>query len=536
MFASLSTIVCLAGWVVYVLAFHWLFPKLGGAVAPLAVLPVAATAWFFGRRAGLLAGVMAILLNLLLFGLLASQGWKITSRAIPSNVVFIAVGAMVGWFKTLLDQTRKQAAELVWEREILKEQIAKARSAEEALRDREEQLRQSQKMEAVGRLAGGIAHDFNNLLTAINGYGELALWHLEGNSLVRRDIEEIRKAGERAASLTSQLLAFSRKQVLQPRFLDVSGLVADTQRMLRRVIGEDIELITQLEPELGTVKADPGQLEQVIMNLAVNARDAMPNGGRLVLRTSNVVLGPGRSVTGPIGSCVMIEASDTGTGMDPETQSHIFEPFFTTKPKGSGTGLGLSTVYGIVKQSGGHVEVHSEPGKGTTFRVYLPRVDAKSQGAEIPDAGGLAHGEETILVVEDEDAVLDVACQVLEACGYTALKARGAEDAQGVCDRGAGSIHLMLTDVVMPNINGRELAQQLSVRWPKMKVLYMSGYTDDAILRCGLANLEVDFLAKPFSASALAQKVREVLDDENPSVGRAREMTCGSARGPAHTA
>lgn len=512
---SLSTIACLGGWVVYVLAFRWLFPTLGGAVAPLAVLPVAATAWFFGHRTGLLAGVMAILLNILLFGLLAEQGWKITGRAIPSNVVFMAVGAMVGWLKALLDQTRKQSAELVWEREILKEQIAKARLAEEALRDREEQLRQSQKMEAVGRLAGGIAHDFNNLLTAINGYGELALWQLEGNSLVRKDIEEIGKAGERAASLTSQLLAFSRKQVLQPRLVDLSGLVADTQRMLQRVIGEDIELITQLEPQLGKVKADPGQVEQVIMNLAVNARDAMPNGGRLVLRTSNVVLGPGR-VTGPIGSCVMIEASDTGGGMDAEIQSHIFEPFFTTKPKGCGTGLGLSTVYGIVKQSGGHVEVHSEPRKGTTFRVYLPRVDAQSQGAEIAGAGVLARGGETILVVEDEDAVRDVACQVLEACGYKTLSARGAEDALGVCDRAAGSIHLMLTDVVMPYINGRELAQQLSARWPKMKVLYMSGYTDDAILRCGLANLEVDFLTKPFSASALAQKVREVLDDQNP--------------------
>ncbi len=423
-------------------------------------------------------------------------GW--TSRAIPSSFVFIAVGAMVGWFKALLDQTKKQSAELVREREILKEQIVKAKRTEEALRDSEEQLRQSQKMEAVGRLAGGIAHDFNNLLTAINGYGELALWHLDGQSLLRRDLEEIRKAGERAASLTSQLLAFSRKQVLQPRLLDLNSLVADTQRMLQRVIGEDIELITQLEPELGTVKADPGQLEQVIMNLAVNARDAMPNGGRLVIRTANVFLEAGQRVTGPIASCVMIEASDTGCGMEAEIRSHIFEPFFTTKPKGSGTGLGLSTVYGIVKQSDGHVEVNSEPGKGTTFRIYLPRVDAKSHRTDMSDS-------------------------------YTVLKAHGPDEALGICNHPAGSIHLMLTDVVMPDTNGRELAHQLSSLWPEMKVLYMSGYTDDTILRCGLANSEVDFLTKPFSASALAMKVREVLDDQRSREGRVRERNCRSS-------
>ncbi len=380
----------------------------------------------------------------------------------------------------------------------------------------EEQLRQAQKMEAVGRLAGGIAHDFNNLLTAIMGYAELATGRLRPEDPSRLELSEIEKAAQRAADLTRQLLAFSRKQVLQPRVISLNRIVSDTDKMLRRLIGEDIELVTLLNDRLGSVKADTGQIEQVLLNLAVNARDAMPKGGKLTIETSEVALDESYSVFHfdvPPGRYVLLAVSDTGTGMDAKTLSHVFEPFFTTKEAGKGTGLGLSTVYGVVKQSGGHVTVYSEPGVGTTFKIYLPRVEGLPEEARRPPRQARqAAATETVLVVEDEEAVRRLVCRSLEAHGYKTLPSARASEALLVCEEHAGEIHLMLTDVVMPNLSGRELAQRAAAFRPRMKVLFMSGYTDDAIVRHGVLDAGTPFLQKPFTPSALASKVREVLD------------------------
>ena len=385
-------------------------------------------------------------------------------------------------------------------------------------RQLEEQLRQAQKMEAVGQLAGGIAHDFNNLLVAINGYSELALRRLQAEDPLRRNVEEIRKAGERAAALTRQLLAFSRRQVLQPMALDLNAIVSEMEKMLRRLIGEDVELRTALAPDLGSVKADPGQIEQVLMNLAVNARDAMPRGGKLTVETQNVDLDEeyaSRHVAVAPGPYVMLAVSDTGTGMDAETQARIFEPFFTTKEVGKGTGLGLSTVYGIVKQSGGNVWVYSEPGHGSTFKVYFPRVGEGAQeyrrGAEPEE---VLRGEETVLLAEDEETVRKLAREVLELYGYRVLEAAGGGDALLICERHAGPIQLLVTDVVMPEMGGRELAARLARLRPETRVLYMSGYTDSAIAHQGVLEDRADFIQKPFTPEALARKVREVLDRE----------------------
>ena len=381
----------------------------------------------------------------------------------------------------------------------------------------EEHLRQSQKMEAIGRLAGGVAHDFNNLLTAITGYSDLALGRLrEGNGL-RKHLLEIKKAGERAASLTRQLLAFSRRQVLVPQVLDLNAIVADVRKMLRRLISEDIDLVTIAAPDLGCVRADPGQMEQVIMNLAVNARDAMPQGGKLTIETANVELDESyaRSHLGATpGRYVMLVVSDTGCGMDAETLSHIFEPFYTTKEEGKGTGLGLATVYGIVKQSGGHISVASGLGQGTTFRIYLPRVE----GAVGPVRASLrAHkqlrGTETVLLVEDDPAVRDVVREVLQSRGYEVLEATGSSQALKIAQRHVPRpIHLVLADVVLPDMSGPQLADRLAGLYPKMKVLYMSGYTDAAVDRRGQFNSGVPYIQKPFAAEVLARKVREILD------------------------
>jgi two-component system cell cycle sensor histidine kinase/response regulator CckA len=379
----------------------------------------------------------------------------------------------------------------------------------------EEQLLQSQKMEAVGRLAGGIAHDFNNLLTVIIGFTELLLYrHLDDLSPLRGPLEEVQKAGKWAASLTHQLLAFSRKQVLQPKVLDLNAVVADTEKMLRRLIGEDIDLVTVLDPELGPVKVDPGQLEQVIMNLAVNARDAMPQGGKLTIETANVELDEAyarRHTSVQPGPYVMLAVSDTGIGMGKETQSHLFEPFFTTKEKG--IGLGLPTIYGIVKQSGGHIWVYSEPGLGTTFKVYLPRVE---EAVEPPQPGTASaaslQGSETVLLVEDDGGVRMLVRDVLEISGYTVLEARHGEEALLICQQHSGPIHLMVTDVVMPGMSGRELAERLSPLYPEMKVLYISGYTEKGIVHHGVLDPATAFLQKPFTPNALAHKVRQVLD------------------------
>ena len=378
----------------------------------------------------------------------------------------------------------------------------------------EEQLRQSQKIEAIGRLAGGVAHDFNNLLTTILGYSDLVLQALEPDHAVREDLEEIKRAGERAAGLTRQLLAFSRKQILTPVVLDVNAVVVNLKKMLGRLIGEDVELTTLLDPALGAVKADAGQLEQIVMNLAVNARDAMPEGGHITIETKNVELDDlyAREHTYTTrGPYVLLAIGDTGMGMDPETQSHIFEPFFTTKGPGKGTGLGLSTVYGIVKQSGGSIEVYSEPGKGTVFRIYLPRVDQPVPKPIPPPVAASAKGSETILLVEDEDGLRALARRVLEASGYTVLAARDAENAAEIAGAHADRIELLLTDTVMPGASGPDLARRLAPLRPDMKVLFVSGYTDDAVVRARLLDPSAAFLQKPFSPDALARKVREVL-------------------------
>jgi two-component system, cell cycle sensor histidine kinase and response regulator CckA len=379
----------------------------------------------------------------------------------------------------------------------------------------EAMLRQAQKMEAVGRLAGGVAHDFNNLLGVILGYTGLLLDPMSPDDPQRKSIDEIQKAGVRAALLTRQLLAFSRKQVLQPKVLDLNTVVADTEKLLQRLIGEDIELVVVLKPALGRIEADAGQLEQIIMNLAVNARDAMQPGGRITIETSNVEVDEEYAAQHPAthsGPHVMLSVTDTGCGMDSKTKAHMFEPFFTTKEFGKGTGLGLSTVYGIVKQSGGSIWVYSEVGIGTTFKIYLPCVDPVREIASTNDKSGkVARGSETILVVEDEKALLEVTHRSLEAAGYAILAAPSPADAIRISGSYEGPIHLMVTDVIMPGMSGAELASRLSASRPEMKVLFVSGYTDDTIVRHGVLEPGLAFLQKPFSPRTLARKVGEVL-------------------------
>ncbi len=380
----------------------------------------------------------------------------------------------------------------------------------------EEQFRQAQKMEAIGRLAGGIAHDFNNLITAITGYCDLLLSDFEEHDTRRDDVAEIRKASDRAAGLTRQLLAFSRKQLLAPQVLDVNTVVANMDRLLRRMIGEDIDLVTVLDPQIGRIKADPGQIEQVIMNLAVNARDAMPIGGKLTIETANVDLeaaAAGRYLTVRSGPYVQLAVSDTGEGMDGETLSHLFEPFFTTKEQGKGTGLGLSTVYGIVKQSGGDIWPYSELRGGTTFKIYLPRVDEPLEPAAPYRRLGLpTSGSETILLVEDEPTVQALVCNILERQGYTVLQARHGVEAIRIAGEHQGSIALLLTDVVMPEMSGRELAERMVTLRPEIRVLYISGYADTAIVHHGVLHADAFFLQKPFSPDELTRRVRLILD------------------------
>jgi PAS domain S-box-containing protein len=379
----------------------------------------------------------------------------------------------------------------------------------------EEQFRQAQKMEAVGQLAGGIAHDFNNLLTAILGNSQLLLRELPPGDPKRGDVEEIRKASERAAGLTRQLLAYSRRQLLQPEVLDLNVVVADMDRMLRRLIGEHIALVAVRAPDLGRVRADPNQIEQVIVNLAVNARDAMPDGGKLTIETSNVEIDEAftQAHLGAVaGRYAMVAVTDTGAGMDATVRAHLFEPFFTTKEVGKGTGLGLATVYGIVKQSDGYISVYTELGKGSSFKVYLPRIEAAPAGAAAAVKIGPARGSETVLIVEDEGAVLKLTRRALEAQGYTVLAAADGGDALRIVERHGGTIHLLLTDLVMPGLSGRELADQLQVRRPGIRVLYMSGYPGDAVVQHGSLTPGSAFLQKPFSPDSLARKVRDVLD------------------------
>jgi PAS domain S-box-containing protein len=391
-------------------------------------------------------------------------------------------------------------------------------------RSLEEQLVQAQKMEAVGRLAGGIAHDFNNLLTAILGYGDLMLPKLHDPTL-RAKMMEIRKAAERAATLTRQLLAFSRKQVLVPEVVAVGGLIEEMSKMLRRLIGEDIELVTILPHSPAAVRADPGQLEQVLMNLAVNARDAMPRGGKLTIHVA--VVQPDDAFRKdhpdvPGDRQVLISVTDTGMGIDPEVRKHIFEPFFTTKELGRGTGLGLATVYGIVKQSGGHVEVETTPGQGTTFRIFLPAVEAPGP-APAPSLGAVVGGSETVLLVEDESALRSLGQEILRDQGYKVIAAGSGAEALALARAHKGPIDLLVTDVVMPGMDGRELADRLGPIHPETRCLYMSGYTDDAVVRRGVREQGMPFLQKPFSIDALALKVREVLDQPARALTRPEE-------------
>jgi PAS domain S-box-containing protein len=382
----------------------------------------------------------------------------------------------------------------------------------------EDQLRQSQKIEAVGRLAGGIAHDFNNLLTIITGYSELLLGTEALEDDQRNKMEEIKKAGERAALLTRQLLAFSRKQVLAPRVLNLNTVIENLRKMIERLIGEDIEFVTIPCASLGKVKVDPGQVDQIIMNLVVNARDAMPHGGKLTIETSNVEFDEEYArahMPSVPGHYVMIAVGDTGTGMDPEIQKHIFEPFFTTKETGRGTGLGLATAYGIVKQSGGFIWVYSEVGVGTVFKIYFPRVlDQDELPAIIQHEPGQLKGTETILVAEDEVALRTLIRETLERSGYKVLLAADGEEAVRFSEQFNEPIHLLIADVVMPHMSGRELAENVTAARPKTEVLYISGYTDDAIIHHGAIGPNIAFLQKPFTPAALARKVRQILDHQ----------------------
>jgi PAS domain S-box-containing protein len=380
----------------------------------------------------------------------------------------------------------------------------------------EEQFRQAQKMEAIGRLAGGIAHDFNNLLMVIQGYGDLMVERLHVRDPLRKNVEQIQTAAQRATSLTRQLLAFSRKQILAPKVLAIESVVRDMEDILRRLIGEDIQLEVISAPSLGQVKADRSQIEQVVMNLAINSRDAMPQGGRLLLEMANAEIGANfsqpPSVVAP-GKYVMLTVADNGCGMNRETKAHIFEPFFTTKEKGKGTGLGLATVYGIVKQSGGYIWVYSEPGMGTTFKIYLPRIDEEQPlvGDADSDAATAPRGSEVVLLVEDERGVRELAREYLQMSGYTVLEASDGAGALALAKDHRGPIHVLMTDVVMPGMSGRELADRVVQVRPEIKVLYMSGYTDQAIVRHGILDRGSDLLQKPFGLTTLASKLREVL-------------------------
>jgi signal transduction histidine kinase len=461
------------------------------------------------------------------YGVLSASQWRWVEHAgwvlFEDVFLFIAIKRSVSEMWNIAERTAEiksfnaglehhvseRTAQLVAANQELEREVTERKLAEE-------QLRQAQKMEAVGKLAGGVAHDFNNLLTVINGHTDLSLRRMKQDDPLYRKLEAIKEAGGRAASLTRQLLAFSRKQVLQPKVLDLNKVIFETNKILQRLIGEDIDLLIGLAPDLGKVKADPSQIEQVLMNLAVNARDAMPKGGKLTIETDNVYLNEhyaGRHLSVRPGAYIMLAVSDTGCGMDAQTQERAFEPFFTTKEVGKGTGLGLATVYGIVKQSGGNIWVYSEMGRGTTFKIYLPCVDkpAEEHQANLEETN-LQMGVETVLLVEDEELVRKMTGEILQESGYQVLEAKDGLEALSIARQHDGPIHLMLSDVVMPQMGGRELAEHLISLRSETKVLYMSGYTDDAIVHHGVLDKGMSFIEKPFTPWDLTSKVREVLN------------------------
>jgi signal transduction histidine kinase len=404
------------------------------------------------------------------------------------------------------------------ERELREAQTRAARkAAETALRQSEAQLRQTQKIEAVGRLAAGVAHDFNNILTAIMGHSELLLRQLDADDPRRKNAEQIEKVTYLAAGLTRQLLTFSRKQVIEPRVLNLNAVILDIKKMLRRLIGEDIEFCTLLDPAAGHIKADPGQIEQVIMNLAVNARDAMPNGGKLTVTTANTTLDKNHLNNFPdmdAGDYVMLAIADTGTGMSEEVKAHLFEPFFTTKPSGQGTGLGLATCFGIVKQNASHINVHSEVGSGTTFKIYFPQVQSALEPPRVRNQPTeAAGGNETVLLVEDEPVVRELAVATLREKGYLVVEAVNGEEGLRLARQHDGKIDLVLTDVVMPVMGGKEMADALRTYHPDTKVLFTSGYTEEALGHHGVLLPGIGFLPKPYLTTTLTRKVREVLDE-----------------------
>jgi two-component system, cell cycle sensor histidine kinase and response regulator CckA len=440
-------------------------------------------------------------------------------RKTSSEIPFIFVSGTIGE-ETAVAALKNGAQDYVMKGNLKRlvpavQRELREREASNERKRLEQQLNQAQKMEAVGRLAGGIAHDFNNMLGVIIGYSELILENVVQDSSNHKHLTEIKRAGDRAASLTRQLLAFSRQQVLQPKIISLNVSVSEMMKMLGRLIGSDIDLETCLDPNLGAVKADPGQIEQVVLNLAVNARDAMPQGGKLTIETANVELDEIYSQLHPpmvAGRFAMLAVSDTGIGMDKETQAHIFEPFFTTKGIGKGTGLGLATVYGVVNQSQGFIQVYSEIGYGTTFKIYLPLVQQAVESSDSLSVVSNDRGSETILLVEDTEPLRELTCIILRDCGYRVIEAANGAEGLQVAAQEAGPIHLLLTDVIMPLIGGYELAKQLTALRSELGVLYLSGYTDAAIVRHGVLESGLAVLQKPFTKKELIRRVREVLD------------------------
>jgi signal transduction histidine kinase/ActR/RegA family two-component response regulator len=480
------------------------------------VLIVLVAGLLLGQRAAFIVAALSTLSGLLL---VYAEARGLLPPAPPSYTPGVVWAAQAVWFVLAAVLLHLATSSINEALNRARHELAERKQVEQTLVRTEEQLRQAQKMEAVGRLAGGVAHDFNNLLTPIIGHSQLVLLGLDLDDPARKNLEEISKAAERAASLTKQLLAMSRKQIVQPKVVDLNSVVADMEEMLRRLVGEDLEFVVTMEPGLGQVRADPNQIQQVLMNLVVNARDAMPQGGTLTITTSNVHLdqvSAGVDTAVSPGAYVVLAVNDTGCGMDAETQARIFEPFFTTKDHSKGTGLGLSTAYGIVNQSGGHISVNSEPGLGSTFNVYLPRIGEEGEITEGESAQPvLQKGSETILLVEDDDAVRELSSQILRLNGYVVLQAAQGQEALEVSRQFGGCIDLLLTDVIMPQMNGRELAELLTRQRPELRVVYISGYAENAIVHQGAPDPGVVLVEKPFNAEMLVRTVRQALDHQD---------------------